>query len=107
MPLPVFAAWTLEQETRALSTRLVGVRPFALQESMLPAANLLPGSQVAIEKFLNIGRTEIRRRLDEFLRWLSAESAHSGPEEAQRRFTLLRLRFNAVLTHFDLFDNVM
>jgi hypothetical protein len=108
MPLPAFAAWMLEQEARALRTRLIGVRPFALQESMLPAANLLPASQIAIEKFLSVGRTELRRLLDEFLGWLrSAESAHSGPEEAQRRFTLLRLRFNSVLTHFDLFDNVI
>ncbi len=108
MPLPTFAAWMLEQEARAMRTRLAGVRPFALQESMLPAANLLPSSQIAIEKFLSIGRTELRHLLDEFLRWLrSAETAHSGAEEAQRRFTLLRLRFNSVLTQFDLFDNVI
>jgi hypothetical protein len=108
MPLPAFAAWMLEQEARALRTRLAGVRPFALQESMLPAANLLPASQIAIEKFLSVGRTELRRLLDEFLRWLrSAETANSGSEEAQRRFTLLRLRFNSVLTQFDLFDNVI
>jgi hypothetical protein len=108
MPLPAFAAWMLEQEARAMQTRLAGVRPFALQESMLPAANLLPSSQIAIEKFLSVGRTELRRLLDEFLRWLrSAETAHGGAEEAQRRFTLLRLRFNSVLTQFDLFDNVI
>jgi hypothetical protein len=89
--------------------RLAGVRPFALQESMLPAANLLPGSQIAIEKFLSIGRIELRHLLDEFLLWLeSAETAQSEAEKAQRRFTLLRLRFNSVLTHFvDLFDNVI
>lgn len=108
MPLPVFATWMLEQEARAMRTRLAGVRPFALQESMLPAANLLPSSQIAIERFLSVGRTELRHLMDEFLRWLrSAETARSGPEEAQRRFTLLRLRFNSVLTQFDLFDNVI
>ena len=108
MPLPAFAAWMLEQEARAMRTRLAGVRPFALQESMQPAANLLPSSQIAIEKFLSVGRTELRHLLDEFLRWLrSAETANSGAEEAQRRFTLLRLRFNSVLTQFDLFDNVI
>src|SRR6266567_721729 len=64
MPLPAFAAWMLEQEARAMRTRLAGVRPFALQESMLPAANLLPSSQIAIEKFLSIGRTELRHLLD-------------------------------------------
>jgi hypothetical protein len=58
MPVPDFAAWMLEQEARALLMRLAGVRPFALQESMLPAANLLPTSQVAIERFLSSGRTK-------------------------------------------------
>jgi hypothetical protein len=48
MPLAPYAGWMLEQEARALLTRLARVKPFALQESMLPAANLLPGSQLAI-----------------------------------------------------------
>ena len=106
--MPAFAAWMLEQEARALLTRLAGVRPFALQESMLPAANLLPTSQIAIEEFLSVGRSRLRGLVNEFLQWLrSSESSRSGAEEAQRRFTLLRLRFNAVLTQFDLFDNVI
>jgi hypothetical protein len=108
MALPAFAAWMLEQEARAMRTRLAAVRPFALQESMLPAANLLPSSQIAIEKFLSVGRAELRRLLDEFVRWLkSVEADRGGAEEAQRRFTLLRMRFNSVLTQFDLFDNVI
>jgi hypothetical protein len=103
-----FAPWMLEQEARALLTRLGRVRPFALQESMLPAANLLPHSQVAIEEFLSAGRSHLRRLVSEFLKWVrSGDGAAAAPEEAQRRFTMLRLRFNAVLTQFDLFDNVI
>jgi hypothetical protein len=108
MPVPVFAIWMLEQEARALLTRLAAVRPFALQESMLPAANLLPNSQVAIERFLSAGRGRLRLLVNEFLHWLhSAKDSGVEPEEAQRRFTMLRLRFNAVLTQFDLFDSVI
>ncbi len=108
MPFPTFAAWMLEQEARALLTRLAAVRPFALQESMLPAANLLPTSQVAIERFLSSGRSRLRSLVDDFLLWLrSARGSAAGAQEAQRRFTMLRLRFNAVLTQFDLFDNVI
>jgi hypothetical protein len=108
MPIPDFAVWMLEQEARALLTRLAAVRPFALQESMLPAANLLPTSQVAIEQFLSSGRSRLRILVNEFLRWLlTARRSGAGAEEAQRRFTMLRLRFNAVLTQFDLFDNVI
>ncbi len=108
MPVPAFAAWMLEQEARALLTRLAGIKPFALQESMLPAANLLPTAQIAIERFLSSGRRKLRILVHEFLRWLrSAQTSGTGPEEAQRKFTMLRLRFNAVLTQFDLFDNVI
>lgn len=108
MPVPTFAAWMLEQEARALLTRLAAIKPFALQESMLPAANLLPTSQVAIERFLGSGRRRLRVLVNEFLQWLqSAQRSPHGAEEAQRKFTLLRLRFNAVLTQFDLFDNVI
>lgn len=108
MPVPQFAAWMLEQEARALLMRLAGVKPFALQESMLPAANLLPASQVAIESFLSSGRSKLRILVNEFVRWLhSARDSAVGAEEAQRRFTMLRLRFNEVLTQFDLFDSVI
>ncbi len=108
MPLDPYAAWMLEQEARALLARLARVKPFALQESMLPAANLLPGSQLAIEKFLMTGRRHLRKLVRGFLHWLHSPATQSSDaEEAQRRFTILRLRFNAVITHFDMFDNVI
>ena len=45
---------------------------------------------------------------DSFLRWLQqSASDRATPEEAQRRFTMLRLRFNVVLTQFDLFSDVI
>ena len=71
MPIPSYARWMLEQEARALLTRLARVKPFALQESMLPAANLLPGSQLAIEKFLMAGRKRLRKLVRGFLHWLT------------------------------------
>jgi hypothetical protein len=108
MQTPSYAGWMLEQEARALLTRLARVKPFALQESMLPAANLLPDSQLAIEKFLMNGRRHLRELVKEFLLWLRSPAGQSSnPEQAQRRFTILRLRFNAVITHFDMFDNVI
>lgn len=103
-----FALWILEQEARALLTRLARVKAFALQETMLPAANLLPASQTAIETFLSAGRSRLRRLVNGFLAWLrSAGGAGAGVVEAHQRFTILRLRFNAVLTQFDLFNDVI
>jgi hypothetical protein len=103
-----YARWMLAQEARALLTRLARVKPFALHEPMLPAAGLLPPAQSAIESFLTSGRRLLLVRIHEFLRWLaSAGNGSWDPSEAQRRFTILRLRFNAVLQQFDLFDNVI
>jgi hypothetical protein len=108
MPIPPYATWMLEQEARALLTRLARVKPFVLQESMLPAANLLPGAQIAIEDFLARGRRHLQALMDGFIHWLrSPEAAWADAEEGQRRFTILRLRLNGVLTQFDVFENVI
>src|SRR5262245_11414281 len=82
MPVPPFASWMLEQEARALLTRLARVKPFMLQESMLPAAALLPESQIAIESFLTRGRQHLKSLVDSFLGWLqSPRSERADAEE--------------------------
>ncbi|HEX6625340.1 MAG TPA: hypothetical protein VF064_16620, partial [Pyrinomonadaceae bacterium] len=105
LPLPV---WLLEQEARALLSRLARVKPFALLEPALPAATIPPNAQTAIETFLASGRHELRARVRGFIAWLrSPPGFGASPAEAQRRFTLLRLRFNDVLSQFDLFADVL
>lgn len=103
-----FAPWMLVQEARALLTRLARVKPFALYEPMVPAAGLSPLAQTAIERHLAEGRRELRGRVRGFLEWLHGpEGQRAAPAEQQRRFTFLRLRFNAVLSQFDLFADVL
>lgn len=102
-----FAAWMLSQEARAMLTRLARVKPFALLEPMVPAASLRPNAQVAIERLLAVGRNELERAIHGFLSWLAGAEREVSDEQAQRRFTLLRLQFNATLTQFDLFDDVI
>ncbi len=88
--------------------RLARLRPFALQEAMLPAANLQPRAQIAIEGHLRRGRAELQGLVEQFLAWLaSGEGRAASAAEAQRRFSLLRVRFNTVLTHFDLFSDIV
>ncbi|GIG56952.1 hypothetical protein Lfu02_13240 [Longispora fulva] len=101
------AHWYLEQEARALVTRLDRVRPFAVHETMVPAAALAPTAQSAIDQFLIRGRRELRALIGGYLRWLAGPGRAAAPEEQQRRFTLLRLRFNDVLSQFDLFTEVI
>jgi hypothetical protein len=108
MAISPYAAWTLSQEARALLSRLARVRSFALVEPMLPAANLLPGTQDAIERYLVVGRRQLRKAVNDFLAWLRGPAARQATAaHAQRRYTFLKLRFNAVITQFDLFNDVI
>jgi len=102
-----YAHWMLNQEARALLERLVRVKPFVLTEPMLLAASLLPAAQIAIERFLAKGRHELKQRIGEFLDWLQEGGRQAPPEELQRRFVLLRMRFNSILSQLDLFNQVI
>jgi hypothetical protein len=108
MAISPYAAWMLAQEARSMLERLARVQPFALIEPMLPAAALSPASQSAIEAYLAQGRRELRRQVRGYLGWLHGPAGRAASAaEAQRRFTLLRLKFNAALTQFDLFNDVV
>lgn len=108
MALDSYTRAMLLHEAGSLVTRLAMIKSFALQETMLPAAALLPTAQSAIDRFLVVGRRQLRHLLQEYLRWLKHPASDAAtPEEAQRRFTMLRLRFNVVLTQFDLFSDVI
>lgn len=104
---PILAARMLAQEAHALLTRLARVRPFALYEPMVPAAALSPAAQTAIEKCLAEGRRTLRHRVNEYLRWLQGPGREATADEMQRRFTILRLSFNNVLSQFDLFSDAI
>jgi len=102
------ASRVLGQEARALLTRLARVKPFVLYETMVPAAGLSLSAQTAIESYLARGRRELRSLVYKYLNWLNGPEGQSAtPAEAQRRFTFVRLRFNVVLSQFDLFADVL
>ena len=108
MSITRYEAWVLTQEARALLHRLGRVKPFALQEPMLPAAAITLSAQTGIETYLTRGRRELREIVESFLKWLTINRLRGlTAAEAQQRFTVLRLRFNRVLTQFDLFNDVI
>lgn len=102
-----FAHWMLDQEARALLARLDRVKPFVLSEPMVLAASLLPPAQIAIERFLAKGRHELKNRIQDFLSWLHGEGGQASPEDVQRGFVFLKLRFNAILSQLELFHQVI
>lgn len=96
----------LGNEARALLTRLDKVRAYSLRMPMVQAAALSPNAQVAIERYLAGGCHEHREMIYEYIRWLQ-ENEPISSQEAQRRFTILRMRFNNLLSQFDIFADVL
>ncbi len=108
MALQPYATWMLEQEARALLARLNRLKPFALLQPMVPAAALQPGAQSAIEQHLMQAQAKLKQQVGQFLAWLQGRASAAADEaEGQRRYTFLRLRFDALLTQFDLFSEVI
>ncbi|TWI69353.1 hypothetical protein IP91_00421 [Pseudoduganella lurida] len=108
MAIGAYAAWMLAQEARSLLNRVDRMQPFVLIEPMVPAAALPPAAQAAIERHLTLGRRELRAMVRGFLGWLRGPARwRVSAADAQRRFTFLRLKFNAALTQFDLFIDVV
>ena len=107
MALAPFAASTLLLEARALLTRLARLQPFGLVMPMVSAARVSDDAFTAIEQYLLSGQRELRRRVRRYIRWIRNEGRGASAAEAQRRFSFLRLRFNAALTQFDIFADAL
>jgi hypothetical protein len=75
---------------------------------MVPAAALPPALLSAIDRYLIGGRRRVHRMVLKFIRWLSSPAGQSAsPEAAQRRFAMLRMRFNVTLSQLDIFAAVL
>jgi hypothetical protein len=108
MPEPrALAVWLLEQESRALLSRLDRIKPFALQETMVPAASLLPPAALAIDNYLLDGRRRLRADIQTLIAWLRGPGRSATPAQQQRRFTVVRLAFNTALAQLDLFADAI
>jgi hypothetical protein len=98
----------IEQEARALLVRLSQVKPFAMQQTMVPAAALPPSLLSSIDRYLIAGRRRIKQMVLKFLGWLAGPAgAAVSSEVVNRRFTVLRLRFNIALSQLDIFADAL
>lgn len=108
MDAPVFALRLIEQEVVGLMGRMAMVRPFALHETMVPAAIPARDTLLQIDRHLARGRERLARLAGGFLRWLRSRAATAqDTEQIYRRYVYLRLQVNAVLTQFDLFSDAV
>jgi hypothetical protein len=98
----------IEQEAKAMLTRLSRLQPFALQEAMVPAAMFSQDAQVAIEIHMSGAKEKVHQAINEFLAWIKRWRVGEGAADvAQKKFTLLRLKFNAVLAQLDIFSDAL
>ncbi|HYR27571.1 MAG TPA: hypothetical protein VEU30_03855 [Thermoanaerobaculia bacterium] len=108
MPLSPFANTTLALEARALLTRVIRLQPFALVTPSVGAARVSDAAAFAIDRHVLAARRMLRRSLRRYLEWLRTPAGRGSTNaEAQRRFSFLKLRFNAVLTQLDIFADAL
>lgn len=101
------ATWLLAQEARGLLTRLGQMRPYALNMPTVTAAAVSPAAQTLIEQHMLQARRQLRAMVCDYLRWLRTPvGRNAAPAEAQRRFSILRLKFNNVISQFEIFKDV-
>jgi hypothetical protein len=107
MPANRLATWLLVQEARGLLMRLGQMRPYALNMPMVTAAAVSPAAQTLIERHMLLGRRRLRAMVRDYVRWLRTPvGSNASPAEAQRRFSILRLKFNNVISQFEIFKDV-
>lgn len=98
----------LEQDAQGMFARVDAISPFALQMPMVAAANVSPQAQAALEQHMVRVRADLRRRVLAFI--AEAKAAPAGTDSVvlvQRRFALLKLYFQAGLSHFDIFADAL
>ena len=108
MTVPEMSRRLLSHESRAMLARLARIDPFALTMPMVPAAAASVEAQAAIEQHMQQVKRKLRRLIVRFLDQLREAPRHGFvPHVAQEQFTLLRLRFNSLITQFDIFGDVL
>lgn len=94
----------LAREAASMKERLTHLKPFALHMPQVPAAAISLKALKHIESHLKQSQGKLQKRIDSFLKWLPNAASPAG---AQRRLNGLRLHFNMVLTHFDIYSDAL
>ncbi|MEP7363009.1 MAG: hypothetical protein ABI972_07125 [Acidobacteriota bacterium] len=91
-------------EARSLVSRLDRIMPFALHMTMVGAASASLEAQRAIQGHLDKEIDDLRQSMTTLIDWMEEEPA---PAQAQKRLAFLKLRFNLLLSHFDIYSDVL
>lgn len=98
----------LDQEASALQSRLQALQAFAQTMPMVQAAAPQSAALRAIEQHLQAQRVQQQQRINAFRQWLNSAAGRNAPARVlQRHFSLVKLRFNAILDQLDIFADVL
>jgi hypothetical protein len=104
----IFETQFLVNEAESLLTRLNGLKPFALNMPMVPAASISDEGLKGITDLLLSGYKELKAKIRSFINWAKDPLNHRvSAAEAQAKYSILKLRFNALLDQLDIFGDVM
>ena len=104
----IFETQFLVNEAESLLSRLKQIRPFALNMPMVMAAAVSDRALQEITNHLITGHKELRKRINDYINWTKSSLNNAvSTQEAQARFSILKLRFNALLDQLDIFGDVL
>lgn len=96
----------LRDEALSLLSRLQQIKPFTLIMPMVWAAGVSDAAMRSITNHMGNGVRELKERMRSFLSSLNENEQHNAAE-IQRKFSILKLRFNNILDQFDIFADVL
>jgi len=94
----------LLNEAQSLLARLNQVKPFTMTMPMVKGASVSNNALAAIIEMLEKGKHQLRHAVSGFIRKIAkAEMRDGDPKPQQAHFTILKLRFNSILSIPDTF----
>lgn len=91
------------RESEALLNRLNQVKTFDLNTPMLLAASPSVKVNAEIDQFIAEGKLRMKSKIFNFIRML--KQSNLSPNLYQKQFSNLKLSFNVLLDHFDMFSD--
>lgn len=108
MSRSVFETQFLVNEAQSLLSRLKTIKPFALNMPMVPAASVSDEALKGVTDLIVGGYKELRRKVLAYIAWVKDPlNKYVTPAAVQARFSILKLRFNALLDQLDIFADVL
>jgi hypothetical protein len=108
MSRSLFETQFLINEAESLLARLKMIKPFTMNMPMVMAASVSDKAMQGITNLIVVGYKELKKRINDYINGLkSSLTTGESPQEIQAKFSILKLRFNALLDQIDIFGDVL